>query len=781
MRIIISLSKQYLFWVLLFFFLSKNLISQSLEANHWYFGIEAGIKFYPNGPISEANSKSWSSGEVAAISDQNGHLLFYVSGKNIYGFDHLPINNSPLSYSGKHLIIKRPESPNLYYLITSVSAQIPGNNFASLLKIVEIEIDVKTKVAKLNQSGSTLPFVMRSGGFCVTDHLNGNDKWLIVKSDTLNSYCVIPITSKGIEFQNRSNMSVGSTFSGGIPNIKSSPNSEYFSLCSNQPSNLLQLFSINKANGIITKKIFSDQKLGPFEVYSASFSPNSERLIVSRRGQLLSYLIRSNDSLQISNSMTVIKKSINANDVIYDLQLGLDGYIYFIDGNIKAQLSKKISRIKCPNFATDSTFIQDTLIGPLGRNLGSQLPTLNQTLYVNTHKLQAQSLFKDTLCVGDSTQLLAYGASADQFIWSPGVGLSCTNCASPMAAPSKTTTYRVIGRATSCTIDQLDTAFVTVYVVPPTGEMSVMGDKEFCAGDTARMFLSAPYRSLLWSNASSVDTLKVSQAGVYSVTVTTPCYTKTVHHVLTQIAQPNFSLSPKDTTVCLGQKVLLRGVSNATIYWFDGSSGNSTYAFNAGAYYEYAQNRCGSAIDTAIIRHSVPKVICVVDSLSGFAPFSTSAYLADTFTSYSWKLNGLVLGNASKISLVDLPADTHSLWAIARNNFGCSDSVLKTIVVYPKPEPPEEPPLLDTMPLACSVTVFPNPFVQEFTLSTPSKKYPLTEISITGSDGKSILIAKELVYAQLLTVSLPLEANATYFIRYFCNASWFEHKVVKLR
>lgn len=48
-----------------------------------------------------------------------------------------------------------------------------------------------------------------------------------------------------------------------------------------------------------------------------------------------------------------------------------------------------------------------------------------------------------SICNGDSTQLQASGANS--YTWSPSTGLSCTNCPNPIASPSVTTTYFVIG------------------------------------------------------------------------------------------------------------------------------------------------------------------------------------------------------------------------------------------------------------------------------------------------------------------------------------------------
>jgi large repetitive protein len=64
------------------------------------------------------------------------------------------------------------------------------------------------------------------------------------------------------------------------------------------------------------------------------------------------------------------------------------------------------------------------------------------------------------ICIGSSTALLASGATNYQ--WSPSAGLSNTNVSNPIASPTTTTTYRVVGYdGFNCFTD---TAFVTVGV-----------------------------------------------------------------------------------------------------------------------------------------------------------------------------------------------------------------------------------------------------------------------------------------------------------------------------
>jgi large repetitive protein len=67
---------------------------------------------------------------------------------------------------------------------------------------------------------------------------------------------------------------------------------------------------------------------------------------------------------------------------------------------------------------------------------------------------------KDTLCTGQSSQLVASGAS--KYVWFPSSGLNRTDIATPIASPALTTRYRVVGYDNEGCFT--DTAYITVAI-----------------------------------------------------------------------------------------------------------------------------------------------------------------------------------------------------------------------------------------------------------------------------------------------------------------------------
>jgi gliding motility-associated-like protein len=136
-----------------------------------------------------------------------------------------------------------------------------------------------------------------------------------------------------------------------------------------------------------------------------------------------------------------------------------------------------------------------------------------------------QVLPGDTLCLGESLNLSA--SKANSYLWSPAGGLNRTNIANPIARPSVTTTYKVIGfDGNNCFTDS---AYVSIIVGPkPTVNL---GSNRTLATGTA-LTLNAvtqggPIISWLWTpptdlscnNCPSPTTI-VKNNSFYSVLVT---------------------------------------------------------------------------------------------------------------------------------------------------------------------------------------------------------------------------------------------------------------------
>jgi large repetitive protein len=128
--------------------------------------------------------------------------------------------------------------------------------------------------------------------------------------------------------------------------------------------------------------------------------------------------------------------------------------------------------------------------------------TAQQTITINTSPVVTTST-DALLCLGKSAQLNATGAV--RFSWAPLQGLSCTNCANPVATPQTTTTYVVTGTNNAGCTDS-DTALVTV-IQPMT--MQVSANDSICIGRSATLQVRGAL-SYVWSPAATLSDPNVS-------------------------------------------------------------------------------------------------------------------------------------------------------------------------------------------------------------------------------------------------------------------------------
>lgn len=111
------------------------------------------------------------------------------------------------------------------------------------------------------------------------------------------------------------------------------------------------------------------------------------------------------------------------------------------------------------------------------------------------------------ICRGGSTVLHAAGAdlgpTVGTYIWSPAAGLSCTRCDNPIATPTVTTTYTIIGTTFyGCR----DTISITLNVDSLLNHIAVTGEDSLCIGTCAHFIASGRDGSLFaWTPTTGLS------------------------------------------------------------------------------------------------------------------------------------------------------------------------------------------------------------------------------------------------------------------------------------
>lgn len=100
----------------------------------------------------------------------------------------------------------------------------------------------------------------------------------------------------------------------------------------------------------------------------------------------------------------------------------------------------------------------------------------------------------DSICPGGSVDLVVTGAN--NYVWTPGASLSCTNCPNPTATPTTSTTYSVVGTIATCDAQALYEVVVD----------DIQPDADFImSSDTICITQGATFNGAVTDGASSFD------------------------------------------------------------------------------------------------------------------------------------------------------------------------------------------------------------------------------------------------------------------------------------
>lgn len=184
--------------------------------------------------------------------------------------------------------------------------------------------------------------------------------------------------------------------------------------------------------------------------------------------------------------------------------------------------------------------------------------TDNDTVKVTVRELPDGILSADTaICEGESVQLTAAGGTL--YNWTPAAGLSCTDCADPVAKPAVTTKYYLdVVNQYGCVVH--DSVNIEVN---PNPVVTVTGEDNICEGTSTQLVASGGV-TYSWSPIAGLSCTTCADP-VASPTVNTDytvvvgstfgCTTSATHSIT---VRPTPELSTiEDVTICKGDNVQL--------------------------------------------------------------------------------------------------------------------------------------------------------------------------------------------------------------------------------
>lgn len=192
------------------------------------------------------------------------------------------------------------------------------------------------------------------------------------------------------------------------------------------------------------------------------------------------------------------------------------------------------------------------------------------SIAVNVNVLQPGNFISDTaICVGESVTLFASGFST--YTWFPGTDLSCTNCPTPVATPSTTTTYfAAVEDANGC--QDTGSVIVTVNALPT---VNAGQDVTICENDDVTLSATAPTAtSYSWSPTAGLNNATIASPVAspatttdYTVTVTDANNCTNNDDVRVTVNQRPPTNAGQDQPICFGDTITLQASGAVSYVW----------------------------------------------------------------------------------------------------------------------------------------------------------------------------------------------------------------------
>ncbi|OWY25597.1 hypothetical protein BVG80_02140, partial [Sphingobacteriales bacterium TSM_CSM] len=268
-----------------------------------------------------------------------------------------------------------------------------------------------------------------------------------------------------------------------------------------------------------------------------------------------------------------------------------------------------------------------------------------------------------TFCAGGSTILNA-GAGLGSYAWSNGANTATITV-------TAAGTYGVtVTDANTCTATAQVTVTQSTSLNPVIG-----GDITLCPGQTSTLDAGSGFNAYLWSDGSTSQTVDVSVAGAYSVTVSDAggC-SGTAAVVVASNPAPAVTISGNNS-ICAGATSALSATTGFTQYeWSTGAFGQNINATIAGTYSVTATDANGcTASDSFTLTVNPAATPAITGNLSICPGGSTVLDAGTGYLAYSWS-NGSNGQTATANA-----AGAYSVTVTDAN--GCTGSTAATVTV----------------------------------------------------------------------------------------------------
>jgi len=314
-----------------------------------------------------------------------------------------------------------------------------------------------------------------------------------------------------------------------------------------------------------------------------------------------------------------------------------------------------------------------------------------------------------SLCPPQTQQLTttvnnACGGGPIGYTWTPTTGLSCANCANPVASPNTTTTYtvRTTGGPTGCwTASNVVT--VNVITVPPVVG-TVTAPASLCAGNAATVAINTYSGNLLWLQGPSA-TGPWTSVGANTLSLTTPtlsantCFQASVtgcpgsltSNTVCITVNPNPTVTVNSSVICQGFTSTLTATGANSYTWSPGpatiSANSATVSPPTTSSYTVIGSSlgCTNAAVANVTVNPTPTIsalgssVCVAETAS----LSATSFANSTYT---WTGPQSFLSTQQNPTLANAQANMSGIYTVVvTSSAGCVQAATVNLLVTPLP------------------------------------------------------------------------------------------------
>jgi gliding motility-associated-like protein len=519
-----------------------QIAAQNKQYNQWRFGLSGGgLDFNTNPPTFVTSSAIQANEGSASVADRiSGALLFYTDGVRVWNSQNqiMPNGNglqggtpALLTSSTAAVIIPKPRSCHLYYIITVDEGVSGASNTGIKYSVVDMNLD--GGLGDVIATQKNIPLLATSTEKLeVVPAANGTDFWIVTHNNS--TFYSFLLNSGGIALS-----PMVSPLSVPFPNAAGhlKVNRQFNLLASGSGAlGKVNLFSFNNSTGAVSDLLQWDLEPAMMVpvVYGVEFSPNGSFLYIANVSQIMQYNIEMLDTTAIRNSAYLV---VPQNPLFGALQLGSDDKIYVRSAN--PSIIGNLSTIVNPNLAGSACNYQVAYIQNQSANLGLGLP---KWVYPTSGAVNVAPLVVSTC--GDYTSpwgtVYSQSGSYSDTLETPN---GCDSILSVDLTVSAALQVEITTQESAC-----DTASGSATVVVTGG---------------------LPQYAYSWSSGSeNTSTINDLPPGEITVTVTDSVgCTGSATSVITLADAPEITISADDVTLTAGDSVLLNVAGALSYQW----------------------------------------------------------------------------------------------------------------------------------------------------------------------------------------------------------------------